>query len=94
MAAGAACSPPASVIPPGWRCGPGSNDLWTSVNERDELGEDLVPDYVIHIQDGGFHGWPYAYVGSHEDPRRKGERPDLGFQPSIGATRSSRCTGR
>ena len=41
------------------------------------LGDDLVSDYVTHVQDGGFYGWPYAYLGSHEDPRRKGERPDL-----------------
>jgi len=63
--------------PSGLALRPGSNELWTSVNERDELGDDLVPDYVTHVQDGGFYGWPYAYVGSHEDPRRKGERPDL-----------------
>ncbi len=56
---------------------PGSNELWTSVNERDMLGEDLVPDYVTHLEDGGFYGFPYAYLGQHEDPRRKGERPDL-----------------
>ncbi len=41
------------------------------------LGDDLVPDYVTRVQDGGFYGWPYAYIGSHEDPLRKGERPDL-----------------
>ena len=56
---------------------PGSNELWTSVNERDMLGDDLVPDYVTHLVDGGFYGFPYAYLGPHEDPRRKGERPDL-----------------
>jgi glucose/arabinose dehydrogenase len=56
---------------------PGTNTLWASVQERDELGDDLVPDYFTHIQEGGFYGWPYAYFGPHEDPRRKGERPDL-----------------
>jgi glucose/arabinose dehydrogenase len=56
---------------------PGTNLLWTAVNERDMLGDDLVSDYVTHVQDGGFYGWPYSYLGQHEDPRRKGERPDL-----------------
>lgn len=56
---------------------PGTNTLWASVQERDELGDDLVPDYFTHIERGGFYGWPYAYIGPNEDPRRKGERPDL-----------------
>jgi glucose/arabinose dehydrogenase len=56
---------------------PGTNTLWASVQERDLLGDDLVPDYFTHIQQGGFYGWPYAYIGPHEDPRRKGEKPDL-----------------
>jgi glucose/arabinose dehydrogenase len=51
--------------------------LWTAVNERDELGDDLVPDYLTSVQEGAFYGWPYSYFGQHEDPRRKGERPDL-----------------
>ena len=51
--------------------------LWTAVNERDNLGDDLVPDYLTSVKDGGFYGWPFAYYGPHEDPRRKGERPDL-----------------
>jgi glucose/arabinose dehydrogenase len=63
--------------PVGLALRPGSNEIWTAVNERDELGDDLVCDYVTHVQDGGFYGWPYSYLGSHEDPRRKGERPDL-----------------
>jgi glucose/arabinose dehydrogenase len=63
--------------PVGLALRPGSNELWTAVNERDMLGDDLVSDYVTHVQDGGFYGWPYAYLGSHEDPRHKGERPDL-----------------
>lgn len=56
---------------------PGTNILWTTVNERDELGDELVPDYLTSVQDGGFYGWPYAYFGTHEDPRMKGQRPDL-----------------
>jgi len=63
--------------PVGLALRPGSSEIWTSVNERDMLGDDLVSDYVTHVQDGGFYGWPYSYLGSHEDPRRKGERPDL-----------------
>jgi glucose/arabinose dehydrogenase len=56
---------------------PGSNVLWASIQERDDLGDDLVPDYLTHIEQGGFYGWPYAYFGPHEDPRNKGQRPDL-----------------
>jgi glucose/arabinose dehydrogenase len=56
---------------------PGTNQLWASVQERDALGDDLAPDYFTHIQQGGFYGWPYAYFGPHEDPRNKGQRPDL-----------------
>jgi glucose/arabinose dehydrogenase len=56
---------------------PTTGALWTAVNERDELGDDLVPDYMTSVRDGGFYGWPYSYFGSHEDPRRAGERPDL-----------------
>lgn len=56
-----------------------NNVLWTAVNERDELGDDLVPDYLTSVKDGGFYGWPYSYFGQHEDPRIKEEdkRPDL-----------------
>jgi glucose/arabinose dehydrogenase len=56
---------------------PATRSLWAAVQERDRLGDDLVPDYVTQIRDGGFYGWPYAYVGPNEDPRRKGERIDL-----------------
>jgi glucose/arabinose dehydrogenase len=63
--------------PVGMDWAPGSNTLWAAVNERDELGDDLVPDYITSVKQGGFYGWPYAYFGSNEDPRRKGERPDL-----------------
>jgi glucose/arabinose dehydrogenase len=50
---------------------------WCSTNERDGLGDDLVPDYVTRIRENAFYGWPWYYIGSHEDPRRIGERPDL-----------------
>ena len=55
----------------------GTRTLWTVVNERDELGDDLVPDYLTSVQEGAFYGWPYSYFGQNEDPRKKGERPDL-----------------
>lgn len=63
--------------PVGMDWAPGTNVLWTAVNERDELGDDLVPDYLTSVRAGAFYGWPYAYFGANEDPRRKGERPDL-----------------
>ncbi|MDB5192114.1 MAG: glucose/sorbosone dehydrogenase-like protein, partial [Segetibacter sp.] len=56
---------------------PGTNILWTAVNERDNLGDDLVPDYMTSVKEGGFYGWPYAYFGPNEDPRMKGQRLDL-----------------
>ena len=56
---------------------PGTNTLWAAVQERDGLGDDLVPDYFTHIEEGGFYGWPYAYTGPNEDPRRAGEAPEL-----------------
>jgi glucose/arabinose dehydrogenase len=56
---------------------PQSGALWTAVNERDELGSDLVPDYMTSVKDGGFYGWPYSYYGAHVDTRVKPQRPDL-----------------
>lgn len=56
---------------------PESGMLWTAVNERDELGSDLVPDYMTSVKDGGFYGWPYSYYGQHVDSRVKEQRPDL-----------------
>ena len=56
---------------------PGSGDLWCTVNERDALGDNLVPDYSTRVRPGGFYGWPWYYMGDHEDPRHAGERPDL-----------------
>ena len=63
--------------PIGLRWYPGSDTLWAAVQERDALGDDLVPDYFTHIQQGGFYGWPYAYIGPNEDPRNKGQAPEL-----------------
>jgi glucose/arabinose dehydrogenase len=63
--------------PVGMTWEPGSGTLWTAVNERDELGNDLVPDYMTSVRDGGFYGWPFSYYGSHIDPRVKPHRPDL-----------------
>ena len=56
---------------------PGSGELWASVNERDELGDNLVPDYITHVQDGGFYGWPWFYMGGQWDPRHRGKHPEL-----------------
>lgn len=56
---------------------PQSGELWAAINERDELGPDLVPDYVTSVKDGGFYGWPWSYYGNHVDPRMRPERPDL-----------------
>jgi glucose/arabinose dehydrogenase/cytochrome c2 len=56
---------------------PTTGDLWVSTNERDEIGDDLVPDYITRVKEGGFYGWPWYYMGNHEDPRHAGERPDL-----------------
>jgi glucose/arabinose dehydrogenase len=56
---------------------PETGDLWASTNERDGLGDDLVPDYVTRVKEGGFYGWPWYYMGNIEDPRHPHERPDL-----------------
>jgi hypothetical protein len=63
--------------PVGLAISPTTGALWTSTNERDELGDDLVPDYVTSVKEGGYYGWPWYYMGGHEDPRHAGERPDL-----------------
>jgi glucose/arabinose dehydrogenase len=63
--------------PVGLALNPITGQVWTSVNERDELGDDLPPDYFTSVQDGGFYGWPYSYIGSNVDPRVKQEKPDL-----------------
>jgi glucose/arabinose dehydrogenase len=56
---------------------PSSGALWCAVNERDGLGDNLPPDYAAHVVEGGFYGWPWRYIGDHEDPRHEGQRPDL-----------------
>lgn len=56
---------------------PASDTLWTAVNERDHLGDDLVPDFVTSVRDGGFYGWPYSYIGRHVDPTVTPQRPEL-----------------
>ncbi|MBI3208692.1 MAG: PQQ-dependent sugar dehydrogenase [Candidatus Solibacter usitatus] len=56
---------------------PQSKELWATVQERDGLGDDLVPDFFTSIKPGAFYGWPYAYIGPNEEPRNKGQRPDL-----------------
>jgi glucose/arabinose dehydrogenase len=63
--------------PTGMGWAPGTKTLWTVVNERDELGDELVPDYFTSVRQGGFYGWPYAYFGQHKDPRVKELQPVL-----------------
>ena len=63
--------------PVGMAWAPGTKTLWTVVNERDELGDDLVPDYFTSVREGGFYGWPYSYYGNHDDPRVKESRPEV-----------------
>ena len=63
--------------PVGLATHPKTGQLWTSVNERDGLGDNLVPDYITHVEEGGFYGWPWYYLGSHQDPRHKGKHPEL-----------------
>jgi glucose/arabinose dehydrogenase len=61
----------------GIRVNPKTGELWCSVNERDALGDNLVPDYITHVEEGGFYGWPWWYMGPHQDPRQKGKHPEL-----------------
>jgi len=56
---------------------PATGELWCSVNERDGLGDNLVPDYITHVREGGFYGWPWWYIGDHQDPRQQGKHPEL-----------------
>ncbi len=63
--------------PVGIAVNPKTGELWTSVNERDDLGDNLPPDYITHVQEGGFYGWPWYYMGGHVDPRHKDKHPDL-----------------
>ena len=63
--------------PIGMAWNPDSKQLWATVQERDGLGDDLVPDFFTAIREGAYYGWPYAYIGPNEEPRNKGQRPDL-----------------
>ena len=63
--------------PVGIAVDPRTGKVWTSVNERDELGDNLVPDYVTSVKEGGFYGWPWYYIGANQDPRHAGKRPEL-----------------
>ncbi len=63
--------------PVGIAINPITGELWCSVNERDMLGDNLVPDYITHVQEGGFYGWPWYYMGSNQDPRLPGTHPEL-----------------
>ena len=56
---------------------PATGELWCSTNERDALGNNLVPDYITHVKEGGFYGWPWWYMGPHQDPRHEGKHPEL-----------------
>jgi len=62
---------------------PHTGDLWCTTNERDMLGDDLVPDYSTRVREGRFYGWPWYYMGGNEDPRLKGDRPDLAGKVSV-----------
>ena len=63
--------------PVGLAVNPRNGEIWAGVNERDGLGDDLVPDYMTHVRDGGFYGWPWFYLGANQDPRHEGKRADL-----------------
>lgn len=69
--------------PVGLAIDPQTGALWTSVNERDGLGDDLPPDYITRVKEGGFYGWPWYYLGANQDPRHKGKRPELAAQVVV-----------
>lgn len=62
---------------------PGGDELWMSTNERDGLGDNLAPDYISHVTSGGFYGWPWFYLGDHQDPRQKGKHPELAARALV-----------
>ena len=62
---------------------PGNGALWCVTNERDGMGDNLPPDYVTRVAPGAFFGWPWYYIGAHEDPRHRGERPDLAGKVTV-----------
>lgn len=69
--------------PVGLAIDPQTGALWSSVNERDGLGDDLPPDYITRVKEGGFYGWPWYYIGNHEDPRHRGKHPELAAQVIV-----------
>lgn len=69
--------------PVGMDWNPANNELWTAVNERDDLGDELVPDYITSVKQGGFYGWPYSYFGQIQDPRMKGKGKDLAAKAIV-----------
>ncbi len=69
--------------PVGLAIHPETAQVWTAVNERDELGDDLVPDYVTHVKEGGFYGWPWYYIGGNPDPKHEGKQPELRQQTIV-----------
>ncbi len=82
--------------PIGLAFNPRNGQLWTAVNERDGLGDDLVPDYVTSVRENGFYGFPFAYIGQNEEPRRKGENPELvgkSIVPDVLVTSHSAALG-
>ena len=64
---------------------PQTGDLWASVNERDELGDHLVPDYITRVRENGFYGWPWFYIGPNQDPRFNVESPNSLVRPRCGS---------
>ena len=102
-AASRACSPRACAIPTAWRGSRRRGALWTVVNERDELGNDLVPDYITSVKDGAFYGWPYSYYGAARRQRveaaaarsrRQGDRARLRARRAHGVARACASTTR
>ena len=82
--------------PIGLAFNPKNGELWTAVNERDRLGNDLVPDYVTSVKEGAFYGFPYSYIGQNPEPRLKGARPDLiakAIAPDVLVTSHSAALG-
>lgn len=82
--------------PIGLAFNPANGELWTAVNERDGLGNDLVPDYVTSVKEGGFYGFPFSYIGQNEEPRRKGENPEMikkAIVPDVLVTSHSAALG-
>jgi glucose/arabinose dehydrogenase len=63
--------------PVGIAIDPSTGEIWASVNERDDLGDDLPPDYITHVVEGGFYGWPWFYIGANQDPRHAGKHPEM-----------------